>query len=222
MNDAWPLVSAALLGGLSGFVASVPGGPVNATLLAEGGHKGFRWAFFVGLGAVVMEALYCSAAFAGFDALFGSRLFRATMELVSFVLMLWLAVKYLRGAPMPGEARGVRLMERRFHPHTAFWTGFVRVLGNPGILLLWITVTAMLLSRDWLADTWPSKRCFVGGVASGALLWFALLGWGVARHRDSISPAALRRLSQVSGVLLLGVAVVVGVRLIGLLAARHP
>lgn len=222
MNDAWPLVSAALLGGLSGFVASVPGGPVNATLLAEGGHKGFRWAFFVGLGAVVMEALYCSAAFAGFDALFGSRLFRATMELVSFLLMLWLGVKYLLGAPMPGEARGVRLMERRFHPHTAFWTGFVRVLGNPGILLLWITVTAMLLSRDWLADTWPSKRCFVGGVASGALLWFALLGWGVARHRDSISPAALRRLSQVSGVLLLGVAVVVGVRLIGLLAARHP
>ncbi|MFM7556901.1 MAG: LysE family translocator [Verrucomicrobiota bacterium] len=222
MNDAWPLVSAALLGGLSGFVASVPGGPVNATLLAEGGHKGFRWAFFVGLGAVVMETLYCSAAFAGFDALFGSRLFRATMELVSFLLMLWLGVKYLLGAPMPGEARGVRLMERRFHPHTAFWTGFVRVLGNPGILLLWITVTAMLLSRDWLADTWPSKRCFVGGVASGALLWFTLLAWGVARHRDSISPAALRRLSQVSGVLLLGVAVVVGVRLIGLLAARHP
>lgn len=222
MNDPWPLVSAALLGGISGFVASVPGGPVNATLLAEGGKKGFRWALFVGMGAVVMEAIYCGIAFAGFDALFGSRLFRATMELVSFLLMLWLGVKYLRGAPMPGEARGVRLMERRFHPHTAFWTGFVRVLGNPGILLLWITVTAMLLSREWLTDTWPSKRCFVGGVASGALLWFCLLGWGVTRRRESISPGALRRLSQFSGLLLLSVAVGVGVRLIGLLAARHP
>ena len=113
-------------------------------------------------------------------------------------------------------------MEERFHPHTAFWTGFVRVLGNPGILLLWITVTAILLSRDWLTDTWPCKRCFVGGVASGALLWFSLLGWGVTRHRDSISPGALRRLSQVSGLLLLAVAVGVGVRLIGLLAARQP
>lgn len=222
MIDSWPLVSAALLGGVSGFVASVPGGPVNATILAEGGHKGFGWAFFVGLGAVVMEALYCAAAFAGFDALFGSRLFRATMELVSFLLMLWLGIKYLRGAPMPGEARGVRLMEQRFHPHTGFWTGFVRVLGNPGILLLWITVTAMLLSRDWLTDTWPCKQGFVAGVASGALLWFVLLGWGVTRHRRSISPKALRSLSQFSGLLLLGVAVVVGVRLVGLLAARHP
>jgi hypothetical protein len=33
---------------------------------------------------------------------------------------------------------------------------------------------------------------------------------------------ALRRLSQFSGLLLLGVAVVVGIRLISLLAARHP
>ena len=222
MNDPWPLVSAALLGVVAGFAASVPGGPVNATILAEGGHKGFRWAFFVGFGAVVMEALYCAAAFAGFDALFGSRLFRATMELVSFLLMLWLGIKYLRGVPIPGEAQGVRLMEQRFHPHTGFWTGFVRVLGNPGILLLWITVTAMLLSRDWLDDTWPCKRSFVGGVASGALLWFSLLGWGVARHRHSISPLALRRMSQLSGLLLLGVAVVVGVRLVSLLAARHP
>lgn len=222
MNDPWPLVSAALLGVVAGFAASVPGGPVNATILAEGGHKGFRWAFFVGFGAVVMEALYCAAAFAGFDALFGSRLFRATMELVSFLLMLWLGIKYLRGIPIPGEAQGVRLMEQRFHPHTGFWTGFVRVLGNPGILLLWITVTAMLLSRDWLDDTWPCKRSFVGGVASGALLWFSLLGWGVARHRHSISPLALRRMSQLSGLLLLGVAVVVGVRLVSLLAARHP
>ena len=222
MNDPWPLVSAALLGGVSGFVASVPGGPVNATILAEGGHRGFRWALFVGMGAVVMETVYCAAAFAGFEGLFGSRLFRATMELVSFLLMLWLGVKYLRGAPMPGEARGVRLMEMRFHPHTAFWTGFVRVLGNPGILLLWITVTAMLLSRDWLADAWQCKGGFVGGVASGALLWFSLLGWGVARHRDSISATALKRLSQLSGLLLLAVAGVVGVRLVGLLAARHP
>ncbi len=222
MSDPWPMVSAALLGGISGFLASVPGGPVNATILAEGGHRGFRWALFVGMGAVVMEAVYCAAAFAGFDALFGSRLFRATMELVSFILMLWLGIKYLRGVPIPGETQGVRMMEKRFHPHTAFWTGFVRVLGNPGILLLWITVTAMLLSREWLTDNWVCKQSFVGGVASGALLWFCLLGWGVSQRQNSISPLALRRLSQFSGLLLLGVAVVVGLRLISLLAARHP
>lgn len=221
MTATWPLVSAFLLGGVAGFIASIPGGPVNATILGEAARKGIRWAMYVGLGAVLMEAIYCSVAFAGFDQLFESRTVRATMELVSFLLMLWLGVKYLGGVPIPGETRGVELMEHRFHPHTGFWTGFVRVLGNPGILLLWLTVTATLLSREWLHNTWPCKWFFVGGISAGSMLWFTLLGWGVARSHGKISPAALRRLAQVSGVFLLAVAVVVGVRLVGLLARHH-
>jgi threonine/homoserine/homoserine lactone efflux protein len=221
MTETWPLVSAVLLGAVAGFVASVPGGPVNATILGEAARKGIRWSVFVGLGAVLMESIYCAVAFAGFARLFESKTVKATMELVSFLLMLWLGVKYLWGAPIPGEARGVEMMEHRFHPHTGFWTGFVRVLGNPGILLLWITVTATLLSREWLGDNWPCKWLFVAGVGAGALTWFTLLGWGVSRSHGRISPTALKRLAQLSGVLLLGVAVVVGVRLVGLMADRH-
>jgi threonine/homoserine/homoserine lactone efflux protein len=220
MFESWPHVSAILLGMTAGFVASVPGGPVNAAILGDSARKGLRWALFVGMGAVLMESIYCAVAFAGFSRLFESRLVRATMELVSFLLMLWLGVRYLRGTPIPGEARGVELVEHRFHPHTGFWTGFLRVLGNPGILLLWITVTATLSSRDWLQDDWPSRWLFVAGVAAGALLWFTVLAWGVTRGHGRISPAALRRLSQGSGVLLLAVAMAVGIRLIGLLAER--
>lgn len=220
MTENWPHVTAALLGVVAGFVASMPGGPVNATILGESASKGLRWALFVGLGAVMMEALYCAAAFAGFAGLFESRWVRATMELVSFLLMLWLGIRYLRGVPMPGENRGVALVEHRFHPHTAFWTGFLRVLGNPGILLLWITVTATLSARDWLQGDWPSRWLFVAGVSGGAFLWFLVLAWGVTRGHGRISPAALRRLSQTSGVLLLGIAAAVGIRLVRLMAER--
>lgn len=220
MTENWPHLTAAALGIVAGFVASMPGGPVNATLLGESASKGLKWALFVGLGAVVMEALYCAAAFAGFAGLFESRWVRATMELVSFLLMLWLGIRYLRGGPMPGENRGVALVEHRFHPHTAFWTGFLRVLGNPGILLLWITVTATLTAREWLHGDWPSRWLFVAGVTAGAFLWFLILAWGVTRGHGRISPAALRRLSQTSGILLLGIAAAVGVRLVRLMAER--
>jgi threonine/homoserine/homoserine lactone efflux protein len=221
MGEEWPHVSAVLIGLVAGFVSSIPGGPVNATILGEAARRGVRWAVFVGLGAVLMEAIYCSAAFAGFSGLFESRFIRATMELVSFLLMLWLGIKYLRGAPIPGESRGVEMIEQRFHPHTGFWTGFIRVLGNPGILLLWVTVSATLLSRDWLENTWSCKWLFVGGVAVGALGWFATLAWGVTRGHGRMSPATLRRFSQASGVFLLVVALVVGTRLVGMLAERH-
>jgi len=222
MNESWPHFTAAALGVVAGFVASIPGGPVNATIVGEAARKGMRWSLFVAFGAVLMESIYCAAAFAGFARLFESRLVRATMELVSFLLMLWLGVRYLVGAPIPGETRGVAMVEHQFHPHTGFWTGFLRVLGNPGILLLWITVTATFTSRDWLQDDWPSKWLFVAGVAAGALGWFATLAWGVTRGHGRISPRALRRLSQASGVLLLAVAVSVGMELVRLLARPGP
>lgn len=221
VDGSSPLVATGL-GLVAGFVASVPGGPINATLIAEGARRGLRWCLFLGFGAVLMEAVYCSLAFAGFAHVFESRLVRATMELVSFLLMLWLGVKYLRGGPIPGVERMEHFVEERFHPHTAFWTGFLRVLGNPGVLLLWVTVAATLLSRDWLENRWDSKWPFVSGVAAGGMAWFGLIGWGVSRGGGRFSPASMRRMSQASGAFLLLVAVVVGARLVALLAHRHP
>jgi len=213
---------AAGLGIVAGFLTSVPGGPINATLIAEGARRGLRWCLFLGFGAVLMEAIYCTVAFAGFARVFDSRWVRATMELASFLLMLWLGVKYLRGNPIPGAEQMEHFVEERFHPHTAFWTGFLRVLGNPGVLLLWVTVAATLLSRDWLENRWQSKWPFVSGVAVGGMAWFGLVGWGVSRGGGSFSASAMRRMSQTSGFLLLVVALVVGARLVAHLAHRHP
>ena len=217
MFDLAPL-TAAILGILSGFIASMPGGPVNATILGEAARRGFRWALFVALGATVMESAYSAAAFAGFAELFADRWIRASMELISFVLMVWLGIKYLRGAPLPGEERAERFVESHFHPHTAFWTGFLRVLGNPGILLLWLTVSAPLLGSGWVRGTRDCKWAFIGGVGLGGFTWFLLLGWSVSRGHGRFSSATMRRMAMGSGFLLLAVAAVVGARLVILLA----
>lgn len=210
-----------MLGIVAGFVTSMPGGPVNVSIVNEGARKGLVRALFIGLGAVAMEAIYCTLAFAGFAQIFEHRTIRAVMELTSFTLMLWLGLRYLRGTPMPGEARGVEIVEHRFHPHTAFWTGFVRVLGNPGVLLLWITVAATLLSHELLENRWASKWAFIGGVAAGGAAWFGAVSWGVSHGYRRFSAATLHRMSQYSGVLLLITAAVIGVRLIQLLRRQH-
>ncbi|MFM7101010.1 MAG: LysE family translocator [Verrucomicrobiota bacterium] len=221
MEPALALIVAGALGWLAGFLTSVPGGPVNATLLAEVGRRGLRWGLFVGLGAIFMEAGYCALAFASFARFFESRWLKAAMELASFLLMLWLGIKYLRGQHLPGEERLEHFVEQRFHPHTAFWIGFLRILGNPGVLLLWITVAATLLSREWLADTWPAKWSFIAGVALGGLCWFSLVAWGVAHGSRRFSPQGVRNFSRLSGFFLLAVAALVGYRLIALLARAH-
>ena len=210
----------ALTGFASGFLVSIPVGPINISIVNEGARRGFSWAFLIGLGATIMEVIYCAIAFAGFTHLFESRVVKATMELVSFLLMLYLGVKYLFAHSLPATTRSVESFEHRLHPHTAFWTGFVRCLGNPGVLLFWITLSATFISHDWMDDTWPSKGACLLGVTLGCFSWFTLLSFLVSRGHGRFSTTTLLRMSQFSGASLLIVSLVMGGRLIKLLAHR--
>jgi len=208
----------AFTGFASGFLVSIPVGPINVSIVNEGARRGFGWAFLIGLGATIMEVIYCAFAFAGFTQLFDSRWIKATMELLSFLLMLFLGVKYLLAHSLPATTRSVETVEHRLHPHTAFWTGFVRCLGNPGVLLFWLTISATFISHEWMDDTWSSRAACLGGVALGCFLWFTLLSFLVSRSHGKFSTNTLLRMSQFSGASVLAVAIVTGVRLVRLLA----
>lgn len=203
---------------LAGLITSALGGPINVTIVNESARNGFLRAFMIAAGAVVMETIYCGIAFAGFSSFFLSRNVQAAMQLASFVLVLWLGIKYLLAGHVPGEARGVELVERRLHPHTAFWIGFVRVLANPGVLLLWLGITASLISQGVLDSQWNSKLTFCAGVAVSGIVWFAGVSWGVSKGHGRFSSTVLRRVSKGSGIVLLITAVVIAFRLVHLLA----
>ena len=65
-EEAHPLVLAALAGFICALIfASIPVGPINLTILNEGALRGFLWALCIGLGASVMDALYCAVSFTG-------------------------------------------------------------------------------------------------------------------------------------------------------------
>ena len=210
----------AFTGFVSGFLVSIPVGPINISIVNEGARRGFGWAFLIGLGATIMEVIYCAIAFAGFTHLFDSRVVKATMELVSFLLMFFLGVKYLLAHSLPATTRSVESIEHRLHPHTAFWTGFVRCLGNPGVLLFWITISATFISHDWMDDTMQSKGMCLLGVTLGCFSWFTLLSFLVSRGHGRFSTNTLLRMSQFSGASLLIVSLVMGGRLVKLLAHR--
>ena len=56
----------------------------------EGARRGFFYALMIGLGATVMEVIYCFIAFTGFASLFSKGYIKALMELGSFIFMLFL------------------------------------------------------------------------------------------------------------------------------------
>ncbi|MCL5098033.1 MAG: LysE family translocator [Candidatus Omnitrophica bacterium] len=208
------------VGVLSGLLVSIPVGPVNIAIVNEGAHRGFKWALHIGLGSVVMEVIYCTIGFAGFSGMFQSRFLRATLELVSFLLMLFLGLKYLFLHSLSATNKTAEQVEHRLHPHTAFMIGFVRVLGNPGVLLGWITISAAFVAHEWVSPNWISKLACIAGVGMGALAWFVLLSRLVSHSGSRFSSQTLVRMSQVSGASLLVMAIVIGSRIIDLLAHR--
>jgi threonine/homoserine/homoserine lactone efflux protein len=221
MEHVENFLTAFIAGLVSGFVVSIPVGPINITIINEGARRGFVWACMIGLGAMVMDLIYCGVAFAGFSGLFSSEFMKATMELLSFLFLIYLGMKYLLTPTLPATTPTVEAVEHTLHPHAAFWIGFVRVLGNPAVLLFWITVSATFISHEWINDTLASKASCVLGTFVGGLLWFLLLSFLVAQGHGKFSTTALVRMAHVSGAVLLVAGMVIGFRLVTLLSRQH-
>jgi len=229
MPELSPLLVAGLTGLISGLLLSIPVGPINLTILNEGARRGFKWAALIGLGATVMEVIYCFIAFTGFASFFTRGYVKAAMELFSFVFMLYLGVKFMLSKSV--QVRPVNLgaaadrieaqLAERLHPRSAFMTGLVRVMGNVGVLVFWIILAANFISREWVTPDWPGKLTCVAGVAVGTGGWFAGLSWVVSLGQGRLSEKTLLRMEHGSGVGLLVLALIHGGTIIWQMHNRH-
>lgn len=221
MSQLEPLIFASLVGFFSGFLISVPVGPVNLTIVNEGTQRGFLHAALISLGAVSMEVIYCLIAFTGFASMFETGVVKAAMELVSFVFLLFLGFKFLvaRTVEAPTHLTNITdrieaRIEERLDPHSAFMTGFVQVMANPGVLLFWIILAANFISRGWVGPGMLDRLGCVVGVSLGVSAWFVGLSWVASLGRARLSDRALLIMERCSGVALIGLAVWHGVRLV--------
>ena len=199
----------------------MPVGPINVTIINEGVRRGFFWAMMIGLGAVAMEVVYCTVGFAGVATVFSSQLVRAAMELISFMLMVFLGMKYLLAHSMATHTHTADVMEEKLHPHSAFFIGFVRVLGNPGVLLLWVTLASAFASHEWVDDNWTSRSACIIGVTIGATAWFLLMSYTISLKHKQLSTQTLIRMAHISGICLLTFAGVLGLRIVMMLYKHH-
>ena len=211
MLDAHPIFLAGLAGFVCGLIfSSIPFGPVNLTILNEGAQRGFLWALLIGFGASCMETIYCAFSFTGFSTLLDHGVVQALMQVFSFVFLIFLGVRFLVApsghVPRMSAATGKieTHLAQKFHPHSAFMTGFVRVLGNLGVLLFWIVLAANLMTRELVdGDSLAAKAACVGGVALGTNAWFIGLSFGVSRGHGRFSEKTLLRLQHFSGICLI-------------------
>lgn len=213
-----PIVRSALTGFFSALLLAIPVGPVNLTIINEGARRGRKWAILITLGATTMEVTYCFIAFTGLASFFiTGEYMKAAMELFSFVFMLVLGIKFLMAksvsSPMELGATANRIGERigeRLHPSSAFTTGFVRVLANPGVMVGWVVLAAQFISHHWVTPDLTGRLACVGGVGLGTITWFLVLSFSSSHGHGRWSEKTLVRIEQISGIALLAFALLDG------------
>jgi threonine/homoserine/homoserine lactone efflux protein len=222
MFDQHRLILALLTGFLSGFILSVPVGPVNLTIINEGARSGLLWATMIGLGASAMEVIYCTLAFTGFASFFTGKMINAAIELVSFVFMLYLGIRFLRATRIQPIAPVEAQIKTKVVPHSAFAIGFVRVLGNPGVFLFWIVLAAHFRSREWVPASREGVVACVAGVGAATVLWFSGLSYAVSCRHKQFTERTLLRMEHVSGIAMLALAVVQGIYIVVKMTHYRP
>jgi threonine/homoserine/homoserine lactone efflux protein len=221
-----------LLAVLGGFFcalifACIPVGPINLTILNEGAQRGFVWALCIGLGAAMMDAVYCAISFTGLSQFFDHGFVQAFMQVMSFVFLLFLGSKFLlaQSVKVPtkldaaSEKLGARI-EGKIHPHSAFATGFVRVLANLGVLVAWVVLSANLMAQNVVAEGFAPRAACVAGVFTGTATWFLILSFCVSRGHGKFGEKTLLRLQHISGICLIATAFLEGANIAWNLA-RH-
>lgn len=209
-----PCLVAILTGFISGFILSVPVGPVNLAIVNEGARRGLIWALLIGYGAVLMEVIYCALAFTGAANFFDGKLIKAILELTTFVFILYLGIRFLTASKVATEGPvGIKLRSK-LHPHSAFATGFILVLGNPGVFLFWIFLAATFRAHDWVEATKVGTASCVAGVAGGTSVWFSGLSYAVSRGHGKFTNKTLIMMERVSGICLLVLAFGEGVHIV--------
>ena len=184
-----------------GLAVTAPLGPVNILVIRNAIRRGFGVAFLVGLGAVVADVLYASAAAYGVSWVshLAADYARPLMIAGGVLLVLmgvWLARKRIEIAVVEAD-----------EPQTAKVIGrmlasFGLTISNPGELFAFIATFGTMSGLLNLHEDAARPPTVITGVAIGGALWWLLLSFLVSRFRSRISDAALGRINRWTGVLI--------------------
>jgi len=187
-ESSWALLASGVVLGLS---IAAPLGPVNLALIQRGLSEGFRGAFLLGLGSTSADLIYILLAYAGADPLSRWAPVRIALFGAGAAVMAWLGVGAFRAAlasPPAGET-AVPATARR----AAWMSGFTITIG---------ILAANLASRTRASV--PIEIAYIGALALGCLLWTTSVAGALHYGRRVAGGRALRVVSALAGVALLG------------------
>jgi threonine/homoserine/homoserine lactone efflux protein len=188
-------------GAVIGLAIAAPVGPIGVLCIRRTLAEGWTFGFVSGLGAATADALYgCIAAF-GLTFISAALISHQTwLRLIGGLFLCTLGVRTLlaRPAAQAAPSNGGGLW-------SAYASTLLLTLTNPMTILAFAAIFAGLgLAAGRASGGYSSAGLLVLGVFLGSACWWLLLSSAVGAFRTRFSPAGLRWVNRISGLIILG------------------
>jgi threonine/homoserine/homoserine lactone efflux protein len=183
-----------LIRGLAaGLIITAPVGPVNVLCVQRTITKGWRSGLFSGLGSAAADTIY--AAIAGFSISFIIQFLLREIFWIRFIggiLLIGLGVWYYLRPPQHLDT------ERKAASDTSDSAStFLLTLTNPTTVLSFLAVLAGLGLSE--SRPWYLTLVMIGGIFTGAMLWWFILTGVANRFRDKFTDRSMIWMNRIGG-----------------------
>jgi threonine/homoserine/homoserine lactone efflux protein len=214
----------AIIGVLIGVLIAAPVGPVNIICIQRTLERGFWGGFAAGLGAVLADGIIATVAAFGASAISGfMRDHQLKIELVGGAILIAFGLRIYSSQPkivatattslarlrqladsIPHFARpALRFKIWRLMPHlNIIPQTFFLTITNPGAILGLFALFGGATSALGGINTALDAFTVVTSIMSGSLVWWVGLSRLISRVRHKLTEQRLKRINQVSGVVL--------------------
>jgi len=193
-----------------GYIGSMPvAGPIALLVFGRGIENRPQNGLFLALGAAIAESVYAYLAFWGFSAFLTSYPWiETTARFGASVLLIALGVHFYRkrqtvaeDAPPPSGVGNKR----------SFFLGFTITALNPTLIATWTFTVTTVYSFGLVKFDSTNALPFSLGAFTGIVGWFATMLYLLNRFRSSVPGAALNRVLNVMGIVLIVLGLAIGI-----------
>lgn len=186
-----------------GFIMPIPIGPLGLLCIRRTLSDGIKFGIASGLGIATVDGFYAALSTYGSSFIYNFFIqHKFILQLIGSLFLIFLGVKTFFSRS--DKEAHIRSTNSLFHSYLS--TLFI-TLSNPANLLAFVIVFTAF--RVTLVESHLlSLLSIIIGVASGSILWYIILCWGVDKIRFRFTERWLKIFHHVCGVLILASVVI--------------
>lgn len=186
---------------LVGLVIAMPVGAITVEMTKQGLKNGFIHGWAVGLGGMTIDLTLIILLSAGLASILAMPIIQIPMWLIGSVFLLFLGYDSIINADKDITLSGEKVKKSFL---SSYKNGLL-VAVSPGNLVFWVNVFGVVLAKNYASD---QNHFFIVamGIISGILLHDLGLLSIISVTRKALSREAIKWLTILSGILLLGFA----------------